>query len=66
LVAQGKIKCILQLAKMLSNAHMMLISTTFFTKPMFTVNKTLFILEKTMDVMWQNIPQLVRKYFAMS
>jgi len=65
LVAQGKIKCILQLAKMLSNVHMMLISTIFFTKPMFIVNKPLFILEKTMDVMWQNIPRL-RKYFAMS
>jgi hypothetical protein len=51
---------------MLSNVHMMLLSIAFFTKPMFKVNKPLFILEQTMDVTWQNIPLLVREYFAMS
>jgi len=45
---------------------MMLLSTTFLAKPMFKVNKALLISKQTMDVMWQNIPWLVRKYFAMS
>jgi hypothetical protein len=40
---------------MLSNIHMMLLSMAFLAKPMFRVNKPLFILEQTMDVMWQNI-----------
>jgi hypothetical protein len=49
---------------MLSNVHTMLLLTTFFAKPMFTVNKTLFIFEQTMDVMQQNIPWLVKEYFV--
>jgi hypothetical protein len=49
------IKCILQLARMLSNIHMML-SIVFFAKLMFRVNKPLFFLELTMDVTWKNIP----------
>jgi hypothetical protein len=53
------IKCIIQLAKMLSNIHMMLLSITFFAKPMFRVNKPLFILEQTMDVTWKNIHNLL-------
>jgi hypothetical protein len=65
LVAQGMIKCILQLAKMLSNIHTMLLLTTFLVKPMFKINKPLFISKQTMDVAWQNIPWLVRKYFMM-
>jgi hypothetical protein len=64
LVAQGMIKCILQLAKMLSNIHTMLLLTTFLA--MFKINKPLFISKQTMDVAWQNIPWLFKKYFAMS
>jgi hypothetical protein len=60
------IKCILQLARMLSNVHTMLFSTTFLAKPVFRVNKPLFISEQTMDVMWQNIPWLVKEYFVMT
>jgi len=51
---------------MLSNAHTMLLLTAFLAKPMFRINKPLFTLEQTMDVMWQNIPWFVREYFAMS
>jgi hypothetical protein len=51
---------------MISNIHTMLLSTTFLAKPMFRLNKSLFILEQTMDVTWQNIPWLVKKYFATS
>jgi hypothetical protein len=51
---------------MFSNAHTMLLLTTFLAKPMFKVNKPLFNLEQTMDMTWQNIPWLVAKYFAMS
>jgi hypothetical protein len=50
----------------LSNAHMMLFSMIFLVKSMFRANKPLFILEQTMDVMWQNIPWLVREYFFTS
>ncbi len=65
LVARGMIKCILQLTKMFSNTHMMFL-TAFLAKPMFKVNKPLFILEQTMDLTWQNIPWLVKEYFATS
>jgi hypothetical protein len=34
-------------------------------KPMFRVNKPLFISEQTMDVTWQNIPRLVKEYSTM-
>jgi hypothetical protein len=34
---------------------MMLLLTTFLAKPMFRINKPLFISKQTMDVMWQNI-----------
>jgi hypothetical protein len=50
---------------MLSNVHMMLFLMTFLAKPMFKINKPLFIF-KTMDVMWQNIPWLVAEYFVTS
>jgi hypothetical protein len=42
-----------KLTKMFSNVHMMLLLTTFLAKPMFNVNKPLFISEQTMDVTWQ-------------
>jgi hypothetical protein len=45
---------------MLLNIHMMLLLMIFLTKPMFKVNKSLFILEQTMDVTWQNIPRLLK------
>jgi hypothetical protein len=51
---------------MFSNVHMMLLSMAFLAKPMFKVNKPLFILEQTIDVMWQNIPWLVKEYYDMS
>jgi hypothetical protein len=51
---------------MLSIVHTMLFSMAFLAKPMFRINKPLFISEQTMDVMWQNIPWLVKEYFAMS
>jgi hypothetical protein len=41
-----KIECdqaLLQLTKMLSSVHTMLLSTTFLAKPMFKINKPLFI-----------------------
>jgi hypothetical protein len=44
----------------------MLLLTTFLAKPMFKVNKPLFNLEQTIEVMWQNIPWLVVEYFVMS
>jgi hypothetical protein len=47
---------------MLSNAHTMLLLTTFLAKPMFRVNKPFFISEQTMDVTWQNILGLVKEY----
>jgi hypothetical protein len=45
---------------------MMLLLTTFFAKPMFKVNKPLFISKQTMDVTWQNIIGLVREHYAAS
>jgi hypothetical protein len=51
---------------MFSNACTMLFLTAFLAKPMFKVNKPLFISEQTMDVTWQNIPWLIKEYFAMS
>jgi hypothetical protein len=51
---------------MLSNAHMMLLLMTFLAKPMFKINKPLFISKQTMGVTWKNIPWLVAKYFIMS
>jgi hypothetical protein len=57
------IKYILQKTN-LSNAHTMLLLIAFLAKPMFKVSKPLLILEQTMHVMWQNIPWLVKKYFA--
>jgi hypothetical protein len=38
----------------------MLLLTTFLAKPIFKVNKPLFISKQTMDAMWQNIPRLVK------
>jgi len=55
-----------KLVIMLSNAHMMLLLMAFLAKPMFTVKKPLFISEQTMVMTWQNIPRLVREYFATS
>jgi hypothetical protein len=60
------IKCILQLTTMLSNVHTMLLLATFLAKPMLRVNRPLVISEQTMDVMWQNIPWLVKEYFVTS
>ncbi len=51
---------------MVSNVYMMLLLLTFLAKPMFRVNKPLFISKQTMDVTWQNIPGLVKKYSTMS
>jgi hypothetical protein len=39
-----------KLAKMLSNAHTMLLLTAFLAKLMFRINKPLFISKQTMDV----------------
>jgi hypothetical protein len=50
---------------LVSNVHMMLLSTTFLAKPMFKVNKPLLISKQTMDVTWQNIPWLVRELSTM-
>jgi hypothetical protein len=50
---------------MLSNIHTILVLMAFLAKPMFKVNKPLFILEQTKDVTWQNIPRFVKKYFVM-
>jgi hypothetical protein len=55
-----------KLAKMFSNIHMMLLLMTFLAKPIFKVNKPFFISKQTMDVMWQNIPGLIKEYFTMS
>jgi hypothetical protein len=68
-----------KLTRMFSNAHMMLLLMALLAKPMFNVEKPLFISEQTMDVTWQNIPWLlqniltchglfsdVANYFAMS
>jgi hypothetical protein len=55
-----------KLVRMPSNVHMMLFLTTFLAKPMFRINKPLFILEQTMDVTWQNIQWFIKEYFAMS
>jgi len=68
-----------KLAKMFSNAHMMLLLMVLLAKPMFNVKKPLFISKQTMDMRWQNIPWLlqniltchgrfsdVANYFAMS
>ncbi len=49
-----------KLARMLSNVHMMLLLMAFLAKPIFRVNKPFFISKQTMDVMWQNIPGLVK------
>ncbi len=50
-------------ARMPSHVHTMLFLTTFLAKPMFIVNKPLFTLKQTMDVMWQNIPWLIKNIF---
>jgi hypothetical protein len=55
-----------KLTRMLSNAHTMLLLMAFLAKRMFIVDKPLFILEQTMDVTWQNIPWLVKKYSTTS
>jgi hypothetical protein len=51
----------LKLLRMFSNAHTMLLLMAFLAKPMFKVNKPLFL-----DVTWQNILGLVVKYFVTS
>ncbi len=53
---------LVKLARMLANVHMMLMLMTFLAKPMFKVNKPLFISKQTMDVTWQKIPRLIKKY----
>jgi hypothetical protein len=45
---------------------MMLLLMAFLAKPMFKINKPLFISEQIMDVTWQNIPRLVGEYFITS
>jgi hypothetical protein len=53
---------LVKLARMLANVHMMLMLMTFLAKPMFKVNKPLFISKQTMDVTWQKIPSLIKIY----
>jgi hypothetical protein len=50
---------------MLSNAHTMMLLMTFLAKPMFKVNKPLFIMKQTMDVMVE-YSRVVKEYFAIA
>jgi len=42
-----------KLARMFSNVHTMLLLMAVLAKPMFRINKPLFISEETMVMMWQ-------------
>ncbi len=55
-----------KLTRMFSNVHMMLMLIVFLAKPMFRINKPLFISKQTMDVTWKNILGLVINVFPTS